>query len=347
MRFSKEKEAEKIFIWGEKIPGNTGQSKKDIMNWDDSLSDEDLFLKYPGIWDKSSDEIGEMKGNDTMVYRDEIKNGYAEETYSDVPFLMPFLVPGSDKCVIACPGGAYLTKSIENEGMDIAEFLNKAGISCFVLWYRSYPYKAPYMFLDLQRAIRYLRVHAKEYGFQPDRIATVGFSAGGNLAAVQALITRNTPITDYVADGYVPDEVDKADGRPNAVGLIYPAVSVANDKIQVVMNGKDAYNDPAQREAFGKKYETKDFVQEGDAPMFLLNAQDDEVIDAYLMVDLARELRKKKVQAELHVFPYGGHGFGGCKPQPAFPGVPAPDLTAVSQWKDLFVTWLEKVFDKK
>ena len=36
------------------------------------------------------------------------------------------------------------------------------------------PYKAPYMFLDLQRAIRFLRFHAEEYGFDPDQIATVG-----------------------------------------------------------------------------------------------------------------------------------------------------------------------------
>ena len=343
MRFSAEKEKEMIKIWGDVIPGNTGESKRNRMNWDDSLSDRDMFVKYPGIWDKSTDEIGDMRGNDTMVYRQEIKDGYAKETYDDVPFLIPYLVPGSRKCVISCPGGAYLTKSIDNEGEQIAEFLNAAGISCFVLWYRSYPYRAPYMFLDLQRAIRYVRSHADEYEIDTDKIATVGFSAGGNLAGVQALITRDNPVE---VQGYTPDEVDKTDGRPNAVGLIYPACSVANDKIQVVMADKETYNNKAAREKFAVDYEMATHVQEGDAPMFLLNAADDDVIDAYIMVDLAKSLREKKVPCELHVFPYGGHGFGGCLPQniPDIPGLTPPDLTAVKQWKDLFINWIEGTF---
>ncbi len=345
MRFDKAKEAEKIRIWGEKIPGNTGESKQDIMHWDDSMSFQDMFEKYPGVWDKSTDEIGDMRGNDTITYREEIKDGYAGETYDDEPFLMPFLVPGSKIAVISCPGGAYLSKSIANEGVDIAEFLNAAGISCFVLWYRSYPYKAPYMFLDLQRAIRYLRFHAAEYGIAPDKIATVGFSAGGNLSVVQATITRNRAITEFAPD-YTPDEVDRVDGNTNAVGLVYPAVSVLGDKIQVVMNGKENYNDLAVRKSFGEQYETKNFVKEGDCPYFLCNAMDDEVIDAFLMVDFARALKEKGISAELHVFPYGGHGFGGCKPQPMppIPGLNPPDLTAVSQWRELFVTWLKKLF---
>lgn len=340
MRFAVEKEKEKIMIWGAGVPGNAPESKTDIMHWDDSISAEEVFTKYPGIWDKSTEKIGDMKGNDTMVWRDEIRDGYAKETYEDEPFLVPYLVPGSKRCVISCPGGAYLTKSIENEGTQIAEFLNDAGISCFVLWYRSYPYKAPYMFLDLQRAIRYVRFHAAEYGIDPEKIATVGFSAGGNLAAVQAMITRNQPVEAF---HYEPDEVDRVDGNPNAVGLIYPAVSVKNDKIQVVMNGKDAYNDPQSRKEFGEIYEVKDFVKEGDAPFFLCNAMDDDVIDPFLMAEFGRKLKEKGVSAEIHMFPYGGHGFGGCKPQPLppIPGLKEPDLTAVSQWKELFIKWLD------
>ncbi len=291
-----------IPIWGEVIPGNTGKSKHDRMHWDDTLSFEDMFMKYPGIWDKTTDLIGDMRGNDTMVYRDEIKEGYAKETYDDVPFLVPYLVPGSKKCVISCPGGAYLTKSIDNEGEQIAEFLNAAGISCFVLWYRSYPYKAPYMFLDLQRAVRFLRVHAGEYGFDPNQIATVGFSAGGNLAGVQAVC------------------------------------------FQVVMADVETYNDLEARKQFSERYEMKDHVREGDAPMFLCNAADDDVINAFHMVDFARACKENKVPFELHVFPSGGHGFGGCKTQdlPPIPGLTQPDLTAVTQWKELFVNWLNR-----
>ncbi|MDE6203092.1 MAG: prolyl oligopeptidase family serine peptidase, partial [Lachnospiraceae bacterium] len=131
---------------------------------------------------------------------------------------------------------------------------------------------------------------------------------------------------------------------PNGVGLIYPAVTVADDKIQVVMADVETYNDPEARKQFSERYEMKTHVKEGDAPMFLCNTLDDNVIDPFHMVDFARACRDKKVPFEMHVFPYGGHGFGGCKPQPAppIPGMSAPDYSAVEQWKDLFVNWLDR-----
>ena len=344
MRFDKEKEKEFIYIWGDVIPGNNTQSKTDIMHWDDAMSMEDMFVKYPGVWDRENEKLGDMIGNDTMVYREEIKHGYAGETYEDKPFLVPYLVPGSGRCVISCPGGAYLTKSIEAEGSHIAKFLNEAGISCFVLWYRSYPYRAPYMFLDLQRAIRYLRANADKYGIDADKIATVGFSAGGNLAAVEATVFRNRSVCEFVSD-YRPDEIDRMDGMPNAVGLVYPAVTFRGDKIQAVMDSREGYNDPERRGAFADRYETKNFVEAGDPPYFECNALDDEVIDAFHMIEFSEALRKKGISQEIHIFPYGGHGFGACDMDtvPPIPGFKKPDYKAVSQWKELFVTWLEGV----
>lgn len=335
MKFTKDNGM--IRIWGDVIPGNTGRSKNDIMHWDDSISQEDMFVKYPGVWDKSTEVLGDMKGNDTMVYREEIKDGYAEEIYDDVPFLMPYLVPGSDKCVIACPGGAYLTKSIKEEGEDIAEFLNTAGISVFILWYRSYPYDCDYYFMDLQRAIRYVRFHASEYGINPNKIATVGFSAGGNLVAVEATIVRNAPVT---CDGYVEDEVDKVSAMPNGIGLIYPALSMRNDKLMVPMAGAETYNDSKKREAFADKMDVVKAVRENDAPVFIANAVDDEVIDAFTAAEFAKSCKEKGVQCELHMFPYGGHGFGGCKGNPN-PFAPS-DFTAVYLWKDLFANWVNR-----
>ena len=267
-----QKAEERIYIWGEQIPGNTGLEKTDIMKPDQSLTMQDIFTKYPGVWDKSCDELGDMRGNDTLVLRDEILDGYANDTYTDQPFLIPYLVPGSDKCVIACPGGAYLSKSLENEGEDIAAFLNAAGISCFVLWYRTYPYHAPYIFLDCQRALRFVRYHAKEYGIDPGKIATVGFSAGGNLCGVTALCFGDKKVEE---EGYTPDEVDAVDGSPNAVGLCYPAVSLEDDKALACIAGVEVYNDKEKRYQFAAQYDMRTHVKEGDVPMFLCNTMDD------------------------------------------------------------------------
>ena len=325
-------------IWGEMIPGNTGESKRDIMKVNESLTMEQIFTMPNGIWDKSSEVLGDMTGDATLVWRDEIQNGYGEETYSDVPFLVPYIVPGSDKCVISCPGGAYLSKSMESEGKDIAEFLNAAGISCFVLWYRTYPYKAPLMFLDCQRAVRYVRYHAAEYGINPDKIATVGFSAGGNLCGVTALCFGDEAVD---IAGYTPDEIDKVDGRPNAVGMCYPAVSLEDDKALACIAGVEVYNDKPQRYAFAAKYDMRTHVNADAAPAFLCNCMDDDVLPPMRLAELADAYKKQNVDCELHIFPKGGHGFGGCVEHPN--PFATPDYSVVYQWKDLFVHWLNRV----
>ena len=334
-------------IWGEgNIPGNTGLPKTDVMTIDKNLTMAECFEKYPGIWDKSTDALGDLRGNDYMVWHDEMADGYAEETYSDVPQLVCFPAEGSDRCAIICPGGAYLTKSMQSEGLEIAQFLNRAGISAFVLWYRSYPYRAPLMYLDAQRAVRYVRHNAAAYGIDPGKIALMGFSAGGNLAAVEASCFRNEPI-DW--PGYVPDEIDAEDGRPNALGLIYPAISMHGDKIVAVIAGTDVYNDPAQRDAFADRYDPRTHVQAGDAPVFLCAAADDNVVPPQFLTELAQAYERAGVSCELHLFPYGGHGFGACNEHaiPDWLPVPPPDYQSVGQWRGLYCTWLNAVFDGK
>ncbi len=331
---------ETIPVWGDIIPGNTGRSKLDDMTIDPDLTMEDVFLKYPGIWDKTTDEIGDLRGNDFMVWTEEIRNGYAGETYSDVPVLIPYICEGSDRCVILCPGGAYLTKSMDSEGSEVAEVLNQAGISAFVLWYRSHPYRAPYMYLDCQRAVRYVRYHASEYGIDPDKIAVAGFSAGGNLCGVEALCFRDEPVTE---EGYIPDEVDKVCGNPDAVGLIYPAVSMNDDKIIAVVGGLDIWNDAEKKSKFAARYDMRTHVREGDAPAFLCACMDDEVLPALRLAELAKAYDEKGVQCELHLFPYGSHGFGSCIPRQMGPFDP-PDFSACSQWMGLFTNWINRVF---
>ena len=332
-------------IWGEgNIPGNTGESKSDVMHVDKSLTWEQVFTEYPGIWDKSSDALGDLRGNDFMVWDEEIVRGYACETYSDVPILIPFLVEGSDRCVIICPGGAYLTKSMESEGQEVAEFLNRAGISAFVLWYRSYPYRAPLMFLDAQRAVRYVRHHAAEYGLDPHKIVISGFSAGGNLAGVEALCFRNEPVE---WPGYTPDAVDAEDGNPDAIGLIYPAVSMHGDKIVAVIAGREVYEDPERREAFADRYDLRANVRAGDAPAFLCAAADDPVVPPKFLVELEQAYAAKGVSCEMHMFPFGDHGFGACQPHPPVGPFAVPDYSAVKQWPGLFCNWIDNVFRGK
>lgn len=100
----------------------------------------------------------------------------------------------------------------------MARFLNENGISAFVLEYRLNPYKAPVCYLDMQRAIRYVRHHAVEYGISSKQIGAMGFSAGGYVTGASYILLGNAPV-EY--KGYKPDEVDEEDGRADFLGMIF------------------------------------------------------------------------------------------------------------------------------
>lgn len=332
---------EKLYIWGEQIPYNTKRSKLDDLDIHMEYTELDFFVNHPGVFASNESYIEDLSGNETMVYREEILTGMAKETYEDEPYLIPYLVPGSDRCVITCPGGAYLTKSMENEGSQIAQVLNEAGISCFVLWYRSYPYKAPVMFRDCQRAVRYVRYHAKSYGIDPQKISLIGFSAGGNLAGTTAEIFRNSQVEEV---GYVHDAIDNTDAKVNALGLIYPAVTFEYAQVFLeCIEPKESVKDPIKRMELAKHYTLKNHITHDDPPTFLCSALDDDLIPAMHLCEYANTLKSFQVPCELHLFQLGGHGFGACRQEVkhAF----SVDSTLVEQWLDLYITWLNFTFD--
>ncbi len=122
--------------------------------------------------------------------------------------------------VIVCPGGGYAHLAMTYEGYDVAEWLNKIGISAFVLKYRLGPkYKYPNELLDAQRAIRWVRAHSTEFGYKEDRIGIWGFSAGGHLAA-----TAGTHFDNGMKDA--ADDVDKQSCRPDFLILAYPVITL-------------------------------------------------------------------------------------------------------------------------
>lgn len=123
--------------------------------------------------------------------------------------------------VIICPGGAFMFRSMQNEGYDVANMLTAMGYQCFIVNYRISPYTMRESATDLSRAIRYVRAHAADYRIDPEDIALVGFSAGGILNGEVLLNWRDKANGTVLDPSYRPDALDEVPVSACAVGMIY------------------------------------------------------------------------------------------------------------------------------
>ena len=90
--------------------------------------------------------------------------------------------------VLVIPGGGYKNLALEHEGIKVAKWFNKIGISAFVLRYRTphwepNPCKTKVALLDAQRGLQIIAENAKKWNINNAKIGIIGFSAGGHLAA--------------------------------------------------------------------------------------------------------------------------------------------------------------------
>lgn len=232
-------EMNKIQIWGDTIPYNRKEDKfqDEVPIMDRAELDAKMQAWFAAGDDPNRDPVIRRQ----VIMQDEIGVWGAKYTYEDEPFLLPFPVEGSDRAVLIVPGGAYVMKSMEHEGTEVAQLLNQEGISAFVLWYRSYPYTWPVPYMDVQRAVRYLKFHASDYGYRPDQVSTMGFSAGGNAVAGSWQMLKGSPVK---AEGYAPDEIDAMDATPETIALIYAALEVSRDpQCLHMLSGKEEFPD--------------------------------------------------------------------------------------------------------
>ncbi len=147
-------------------------------------------------------------------------------THVAEPSIAPYLPSreiATGAAVIIAPGGGHSELWIDHEGFRVAEVLSQHGVAAFVLRYRlarekgsAYTVEATELG-DMQRAIRVVRSRSSEWGIDPMRIGVMGFSAGGELAALAS--------TRYDAGrSTATDTVDRLSSKPEFQALIYPAL---------------------------------------------------------------------------------------------------------------------------
>ncbi|MCP5518335.1 MAG: alpha/beta hydrolase [Verrucomicrobiales bacterium] len=207
--------------------------------------------------------------------------------------------------VLVCPGGGYHILAMDLEGTEVCEWLNEIGVTGVLLKYRvprrpdRERHEPPLE--DAQRAMGLLRSRAAELGLDPQRIGVLGFSAGGNLAA---LLSNHHAGRTYAR----VDDADDLPCRPDFAALIYPAyltVKEEGDKISPLLP-----------------------VTENTPPTILVMAADDPVRPENVL-HYALALKQAKVPVELHLYPNGGHGYGLRRTD-----------NPVTAWPDRVTDWL-------
>ncbi|MEM9282322.1 MAG: alpha/beta hydrolase [Verrucomicrobiota bacterium] len=248
------------------------------------------------------------------------------------PCVTPYLTKGGSlhtgAAVVICPGGGYGGLAKDHEGHQPAEWFRDQGVSAFVLQYRlgSEGHHYPTQLADIQRAIRWVRGHGEEFAIDPDRIAVMGFSAGGHLASMAATL--------YDEEVYeASDEIDAFSARPDYAILCYPVISlnrsVGHGGSRNRLLGPDRKDD----ESLAAKLSSDLNVKSSTPPTFLFQTDEDPSVSAENALSFYLALRREEVPAELHVYQKGVHGVG------LFRGDPV-----LRTWSELLEHWLKTNF---
>ena len=223
----------------------------------------------------------------------------------------------SDAAVVIYSGGGYAHRA-PHEGIGYAEYLADLGINAFVVNYRVSPARFPDELLDARRGIRFVRANAERFGVNPDKIAVMGSSAGGHLAALVS--TYLAPIA-----GEGVDEIDAMPFLPNMQILCYAVIS-SDETIQHQGSYKNLLGDEFPN-AVG--YDPERLCNATTPPAFIWHTAQDTAVNVINSYRYATALKKNNIPCEMHIFPYGGHGLGL-----------APQNPHIAQWATLLPHFL-------
>ncbi|KPQ14035.1 MAG: xylanase [Algoriphagus marincola HL-49] len=232
------------------------------------------------------------------------------------------------KAVLIFPGGGYGILAYDWEGTDFAKWLNSQGIAGIVVKYRlptsmslTDPKEVP--LLDAQRALRLVRQHAEEWNVDPSQIGIMGFSAGGHLAS-----TLSTQY-DHQLDRKL-DSIDLLSARPDFSILVYPVITF-NERFTHGGSKKNLLGENPDPDLV-TRFSNELNVDENTPPTCLIHAQDDQAVPLENSTLYYQALHAAGLEASLHIYPKGGHGF-------AF----GMGRGAVANWREVLLDWINNL----
>lgn len=270
------------------------------------------------------------------LYEQEIYDGSSEVTLELYIHARSKEITAAPRpAMLVLPGGGYAFCS-DREAEPIASAYFSLGYNCFVLRYiTGEKAKIGKPLIDAAAAMAHIRLNAEKYCVDTNRIAVIGFSAGGHLAGMIATQWHRKELSDKL-------RLDSELFRPNAALLGYPVVSC---HVNTHSESFDNFLGKDRTKEMDESASLDNLVDERTCPFFIWHTAKDSCVPVANSLVLADALTKKGITCELHIFPMGDHGLSRATAETS------PDwsenkyiIPYVARWVDWSYKWLEHVF---
>ena len=233
-------------------------------------------------------------------------------------------------CLLICPGGGYgMCSQRESEVIGL-HFLPE-GFNVFVLTYSVAPNRFPAQIREVAAAMELIYANAQEWNCDTEKIAIMGFSAGGHLAAHYSTMFDCKEVR----------EVFPESKSVNASVLCYPVISgdfsFTHQGSILNLLGRAPEN-KAEEDYFSCERN----VKSSTPPAFIWHTAEDGCVPVKNSLVYASALAENNVPVELHIYPFGGHGLSTCDKHTIDNMTNA--IAYDSAWLDSVKKWFRLIF---
>lgn len=232
--------------------------------------------------------------------------------------------------ILVCPGGGYTLVS-EREAEPVALNLLPWGYNVFVLDYSVAPHTFPTQLREVAAAMELIYENQDSWHVDTDKIAILGFSAGGHLAG-------------HYSNCYDIPEVRQLFPESKAVNasiLCYPVITADPRHCHLGsfqnLTGHEALT-PEEIE----KYSLDKQVSDQTPPTFLWHTATDGGVPVMNTILYAQALAEHKRPFAVHIYPLGPHGLSTSDEQTM--DIITPGMVHAADWLDALKKWLKLTF---
>ena len=257
-----------------------------------------------------------------LLLQAELRTDIEFAKVEDVSLTLDAYIPdgvGPFPAVIVVHGGGFTAGDKQTYVKPLFDPLTRGGFTWFTINYRLAPkYCFPAAVEDVERAVQYVRAHAREYKVDAKRIALMGESAGGHLVSFVGAQNKPTSRVAAVVSFYGPHDLE---ARAVQQGKL-------SDSVKAFL-GLTELNDETLRSL--REASPITYVHKGMPPLLLIHGAKDLLVPYDQSVKMCDKMKQAGAACEVFTIEGAGHGVGGWEKNPAY-----------QAYKDKMVEWLKK-----